>query len=103
MITGHCPHRCDPAPGTGDAAATGPEYATRPELAVAALLYLLSRYPATCKPALAHAIVDHLRTIGDDPRLDPALRDCANGLIGDWQAYAVLSGDEPALPPRRHC
>jgi len=75
-------------------------YATRPQLAVAALMYMLSRYPATRKPALAHAIVDHLRMVADDPRLDPALRECASGLIGDWQAFALL-GDEDVPLPRR--
>ena len=96
-----CHERCAAAAGSEDDG--GRDYATRPQLAIAALIHLLSRYPASRKPALAHAIVDHLRMIGDDPRLDPALRDCAADLIGDWQAYAVLSGDGPALPPRLPC
>lgn len=70
---------------------------------MAALIHLLSRYPATRKPALAHAIVDHLHIIGGDARLAPALRECAQALVADWQAYAVLSDDGAALQPRRHC
>ena len=103
MIAGRHQYQCDPGRGAGEAGDTGPEYATRPELAVAALIHLLSRYPATRTPALAHAIVAHLRTIGDDARLAPALRDCALGLVGDWQAFALLSDDGPALAPRLHC
>lgn len=76
------------------AAASGPEYASSPELALAALLYLLSRFPARRTPAIAHAIVEHLRIVGEDPRFADCIRDCAEGLVDDWRAYAMLSDDE---------
>lgn len=79
------------------------DYTARPQLALAALLHMLSRYPATRKPAIALAIIDHLRLVGDDDRLDPTLRDCARDLIGDWEGFAVLSSDHPALTPGLPC
>ena len=69
----------------------GPEYDTDPELALAAALQLLSRFPARRSPALAHAIASHFRVIGSDPRLSAGLRECAARLVRDWEAYAVLS------------
>lgn len=101
MIAGRCQHHCDPASGAGATGDTGPKYATRPALAVAALIYLLSRYPATRKPALAHAIVDHLRTIGDDARLAPALRDCALDLVGA-ERWQVMGGAAVPTGTRLH-
>ncbi|HPE03993.1 MAG TPA: hypothetical protein P5537_06820 [Thauera sp.] len=72
------------------AATEGPEYDTDPELALAAVLQLLSRFPARRSPALAQAIASHFRVIGSDPRLSACLRDCAARLVRDWEAYAVL-------------
>ena len=69
----------------------GPEYDTDPELALAAALQLLSRFPSRGSPALAHAIASHFRVIGSDPRLSAGLRECAARLVRDWEAYAVLS------------
>ena len=73
------------------AATEGPEYDTDPELALAAALQLLSRFPSRGSPALAHAIASHFRVIGSDPRLSAGLRECAARLVRDWEAYAVLS------------
>lgn len=86
--------------GTAAQAAAAPEYASRPELALAALLYLLSRFPARRTPAIAAAIVDHLRIVGEDPRIASCIRDCADGLVDEWRAYALLS-DEGGVPQRR--
>jgi hypothetical protein len=72
------------------AATEGPEYDTDPELALAAVLQLLSRFPARRSPALAKAIASHFRVIGGDPRLSACVRDCAARLVGDWEAYAAL-------------
>lgn len=70
--------------------AEGPEYDTHPELALAAVLQLLSRFPARRSPALAQAIAGHFRVIGSDLRLSACVRDCAARLVADWEAYAVL-------------
>jgi hypothetical protein len=71
-------------------ATEGPEYDTDPELALAAVLQLLSRFPARRSPALAQAIAGHFRVIGSDPRLSACVRECAARLVGEWEAYAVL-------------
>ena len=75
----------------GAAVTEGPEYETDPELALAAALQLLSRFPSRGSPALAHAIASHFRVIGSDPRLSAGLRECAARLVRDCEAYAVLS------------
>lgn len=71
--------------------ADGPEYDRQPELAIAAVLQLLSRFPARHSPALANAIVDHLRIIEGDTRFADSLRACAGRLVDEWQKYALLS------------
>ncbi|MBP6131439.1 hypothetical protein [Thauera sp.] len=68
----------------------GPEYDTHPELALAAVLQLLSRFPARRSPALAQAIAGHFRVIGSDRRLSACVRDCAARLVAEWEAYAML-------------
>ena len=68
----------------------GAEYDTHPELALAAVLQMLSRFPARRSLALAQAIARHLDMIGRDPRISACVRECAERLVGDWQAYALL-------------
>lgn len=68
-------------------------YGQEPELAISALLHLLSRFPARRSPAIAQAIVDHLRLVGRDPHIAQCVRECAERLIAEWEAYAVLSTD----------
>ena len=75
-------------------------YDSRPELAIAALLYLMSRFPACRSPALANAIVTHLEIVADDFRLAPALRDCAEQLVEDWRGFQMLSNDDEASASR---
>lgn len=76
------------------------EYAVQPELAVAALMHLMSRFPATRKQAVAGSIVEHLRLVAADARLPEALRQCAEDLTDEWMAYALL-GESEAPPPHR--
>jgi hypothetical protein len=78
----------------------GPSYTTEPEMALAALLHLLTRFPAKQTPAIAAAIVAHLRIIEDDPRIAACVRDCAGRLTDDWRAYTMLC-DELADTPAR--
>lgn len=68
----------------------GAEYDTHPELALAAVLQMLSRFPARRSPALARSIAHHFDMIGRDPRISACVRECAERLVGDWQAYALL-------------
>lgn len=79
---------------------SAPHYGTRPELALAAVLQLLSRFPARQSPALARAIVDHLQVIGADQRIAAEVRECASSLVEDWRAYALLS-EQPAVEASR--
>ena len=63
------------------------DYAEHPELALVALMHLLTRYASTRNPRLAEAAVTQLRTIAHDARLAGAVRQCAGQLIGDWQRF----------------
>lgn len=71
-----------------------PEYGSNPELALAALICLMSRFPARRSPAVAAAIIVHLRLISEDVRLSHGVRHCADSLIDDWAAYAMLCAPE---------
>lgn len=73
-----------------------PIYERNPELALAALLTLLTAFPARRSEAVAGAIVSHLKVVGADARLEPLLRDCAHNLLPKWEAFQLLSGG--ALP-----
>lgn len=87
-----------PASLAGTAPARAPDsglrYDTRPELALVAVLQLMSRFPGRRSPALARAIVDQLRVIAADERFAAAVRECATRLEREWHALAVLC--EPA-------
>jgi hypothetical protein len=56
----------------------------RPELAIAALISMLSRYSFVRCPAMVLPILDHLRHIADDERCDEALRQTAARLYDEW-------------------
>jgi hypothetical protein len=78
-----------------------PEYCTNPEQAVAALIHLMSRFPARRSLAVATATIVHLRLIRDDPRLSNVIRDCADNLIEEWEAYAALCIPDAAISQGR--
>ncbi|MBC9073122.1 hypothetical protein IAI53_14185 [Thauera sp. CAU 1555] len=78
-------------------AADGPQYTSRPELALSAVLYLMSRFPATRSSAVADAIADHLQILCNDPRQPACVRETADKLIGDWHTFGALC-DEELLP-----
>lgn len=68
-----------------------PEYESCPELALAALLTLMTSFPARRSPALARSVLAHLRVVSQDGRLDGILRECASQLMASWEALEVLS------------
>jgi hypothetical protein len=68
-----------------------PEYDSSPELALAALLTLMTSFPARRSPALARSILAHLRVVSQDGRLDAVLRVCADQLMSNWEAFEVLT------------
>ena len=73
-----------------------PEYRNNPELALVALVCLMSRFPAQHSSAVATAIIVHLRLISEDIRLSREIRNCAASLIDEWGAYAMLCAPEAA-------
>ncbi|MBS0369843.1 hypothetical protein [Zoogloea sp. LCSB751] len=80
-----------------------PGYETSPDLALVALLTLMSSFPARRSAAVAQSIVTHLRVVSADERLDGILRGCAAQLVSNWEALTVLSqpGPEPLAPSTR--
>lgn len=72
----------------GDEAA----YAHQPELAVVALLTMMSAFPARQSPAIAESVIAHLYRVSADARYAPALRDAAAQLVGSWVGYRRLAG-----------
>lgn len=78
-----------------------PDYTAQPQLAVVALIELMSRFPASRSQGLAHSIVAHLAAIGDDARLPDSLRACAARVADEWRGYALLSAESvPEVPGR---
>lgn len=85
-----------------DAASDAPRFDARPELALAAVMHLMSRFPERRSPVVADAVVKHLEVIAADARLAPELRECANSLCAEWQGYRCLAaperGGRPCMP-----
>jgi hypothetical protein len=81
-----------------------PEYETAPDLALAALLTLMTSYPDHPTPAIARAIVAHLQVVSRDERHDAELSRCAAQLVSKWEAFESLcgasAGGHPVLPAR---
>lgn len=55
-----------------------------PEIALAALVYLMTQYSRTRCPLVARAICEHLDHVTDHDRTDPVLRDVAAGARDTW-------------------
>ncbi|MDD2667118.1 hypothetical protein [Zoogloea sp.] len=81
-----------------------PEYETAPDLALAALLTLMTSYPDHPTPAIARAIIAHLQVVSRDERHDKELSRSAAQLVSKWEALEVLcakeAGVHPVLPVR---
>lgn len=84
-------HACCQIPADDEREAL-PIYDASPDLALAAVLSLMSRFPSRRSPAVAQSIVSHLQVISRDERIDVRLRERAAYLIFEWQAMAVLTG-----------
>lgn len=74
-------------------------YEQQPELALAALLQMMSRFPQRQSPALADAILGHLCLVSDDERYPEPLRQCAEQLLELWGNYAQQGCACPASGP----
>lgn len=62
------------------------EYASHPELAIASLLFMLTRVHATGCHAMAASIAAHFRFVANDPRMPEIVRNAAQRLGMEWQA-----------------
>lgn len=85
---------CDCAPEEGDDAL--PDYEASPELALAALITLMTSFPSRRSPAIARSVRAHLEVIGRAAGFDTVLRECALQLKGRWAALERLC--EPECP-----
>jgi len=72
-----------------------PDYSTRPELAVAALIRMLIRFPVVGHAGMTESIERHLDIVATDQRLPEAIRDAAAVAALDW--YAMTGGGESRL------
>ena len=68
------------------------EYPNQPELAVAALLHMLTRVADKSSTALTEAVAAHLEYIAGDGRNPPALREAAQRLAADWGVQSASPG-----------
>lgn len=71
------------------------EYPDQPELAVAALLYLMTRFSLRPCPKKAEAIIHHLGLVGADARLPADLRHAARRMDTIWRAMTATPGSTP--------
>jgi hypothetical protein len=62
------------------------EYPNQPELALAALLCMLSKASETPSAPLTQSIAAHLNLVASDARQPDALREVAATLAGQWSA-----------------
>jgi hypothetical protein len=77
---------------------SGPDYADRPELALVALLSMLSRFPQARCATMAQSIVEHLGYIAGDDRYPAPLRGEALRVSGQWRLLArETEGDERSV------
>lgn len=67
-----------------------PDYAMQPELAVAALIRMLVRFPVVGRAAMAESIARHLDIVAADARLPEGIRTAALGALQDW--HGMLDG-----------
>ena len=61
----------------------------RPEVALAAVIYLMTRYQRQPCPAVARAIADHLTRLSGQGGIDDCIRCLCNRLKDEWDQRAV--------------
>jgi len=64
---------------------------SRPEILVAAVIYLLTHYARTGCPRLAVCISRHMQCLATHPAAPAVVRDTCAGLHGAWSEAAVGS------------
>lgn len=63
----------------------------RPDVALAAALYLMTRYQRTPCPVVARAIADHLDCLSRASGIDGCIRSLCVGLQAEWERTAARS------------
>jgi len=71
---------------------------TRPEIILAALLYLVTAYRRRPCPGLAACIARHFQCLAHHPRADRVVCEVAAASTAEWEAAAR---DEPVTVTRR--
>jgi len=61
----------------------------RPEVALAAVIYLMTRYQRQPCPAVARAIADHLTRLSGQGGIDDCIRCLCTRLKDEWDQRAV--------------
>jgi hypothetical protein len=77
-----------------------PETESRPELLVAATLYLMTHYMRSGCPKLACCISRHMQCLALHAGADPKIRDVCAALHGAWQQAAGHAHEE--IPDSSH-
>lgn len=67
--------------------------ASRPEIVISALIYLMSSYRRTPCPRLAQCVAGHLECLSRHPGADPVIREVCAGMVDEWR------GACPQVPP----
>lgn len=76
-------------------------YATRPEVVIGALLYLVNAYRRSRCPSVASCIARHFDYLARDSRVDKLLRDIAAASIAEWEGAAREPWQKPARTKAR--
>lgn len=61
---------------------------TRPEILLAAVIYLMTHYARTGCPGLAMCVSRHLQCLCAHPEVDPVIRDICASVHGAWTRAA---------------
>lgn len=59
--------------------------ASRPEILLGALIYLMSTYQRKACPRLACSIASHLDCLAAHPHVDPVIRNVCAGITDEWR------------------
>lgn len=74
---------------------------SRPEVILAALLYLMTAYRRTRCPCLASCIAQHFEYLARHEKTDRVIRQIAAATKDEWEAVALATAQPPAQKRRR--
>ena len=76
----------------------GPSYAEHPDLAIVALLFMLSRYPRVQCARMSDSILAHLIYVAGDVRYPDSIREAAGRI---HQEFQFLNAEPPSTDGAR--